>query len=620
MTRSVISISLTRNNKHLLATCSDGLIRRYNVKTGLVERETSCPFPIRWSQIHPFNPDLALVCTTKPNTFLINLAQDNSGSEFRITAYDVPTRQRNKQSSPGSDDTTQAGSSSSSTSAQDAAMTHSMSLQATWVPPTSWSLIQITRPLSPKSPVASIAEVARILKAREAVSSSLWTDSAATHPYAGAKREDQVVFAMFTNDGTRIFAGTSKSIIVVYDTETLEEMYRFSMGGGTHYIRHMCFSPDDKSFVAVSSAQTAKLYPTQPLHDTRAKAAEQWLAADESERADPSTVALGMLYPFPLYAELSDRVNRMAWRRAMFTRSGEYIITITMDETVQTLYVWSHQGRLVAVVRGPQGGTYDFAVHPARPLVYSITDTGMLFVWTRAQREKWSAFSPDFEELHDNVEYFEREDEFDLKVWSTNMVRGADIPDEQDQSLPVDVDTAHSSAISTLTLADVEFGDDDYGVPDEYDATDAKAEDTWFGNGAEVKKLYEKNPPQHQPTVGQSRLLAAERINPAIRFRFPLPFLKPEVDPEIILAHERGLQLLRIRNAVVELNRLAKQSGTSVTQFVTSLVQNQLRTETVDGTKPQNLDVIEAALSQAAKRTRASTGTSNSSDSNTSDL
>lgn len=44
----------------------------------------------------------------------------------------------------------------------------------------------------------------------------------------------------------------------------------------------------------------------------------------------------------------------------------------------------------------------------------SVTALGKIYIWGNVPKMKWSAFAAEFEEIDENVEYIERENEFDL--------------------------------------------------------------------------------------------------------------------------------------------------------------------------------------------------------------
>lgn len=110
--------------------------------------------------------------------------------------------------------------------------------------------------------------------------------------------------------------------------------------------------------------------------------------------------------------KLQDLVNKTMWRRCCFSGNASSVCGGSARQ--HALYIWDTEtGVIKKVLIGTKGELLlDIQWHPMRPVLASIS-SGLISIWTRPQIENWSAFAPDFRELEENIEYDERESEFD---------------------------------------------------------------------------------------------------------------------------------------------------------------------------------------------------------------
>lgn len=97
----------------------------------------------------------------------------------------------------------------------------------------------------------------------------------------------------------------------------------------------------------------------------------------------------------------------------------------------------------------------DVVWHPVRPIITSIS-SGLVSIWAQNQVENWSAFAPDFKELDENVEYEERESEFDMNDEDKSVDQSADA--KQDEEIEVDV--VKVDPIAAFCSSDEEYEED----------------------------------------------------------------------------------------------------------------------------------------------------------------
>lgn len=97
----------------------------------------------------------------------------------------------------------------------------------------------------------------------------------------------------------------------------------------------------------------------------------------------------------------------------------------------------------------------DVVWHPVRPIITSIS-SGLVSIWAQNQVENWSAFAPDFKELDENVEYEERESEFDIE----DEDKSIDLSAEAKHDEEIEVDVVKVDPIAAFCSSDEEYEED----------------------------------------------------------------------------------------------------------------------------------------------------------------
>lgn len=141
----------------------------------------------------------------------------------------------------------------------------------------------------------------------------------------------------------------------------------------------------------------------------------------------------------------SNSVNKnFACTSLHFSGQGaEYVVAGYNNNTFYELHLWdTKSGHFVDLLKGPPVELNSVNWHPTRPFIAVTTkNDGLVDIWGPCLN--WTAFAPDFHALHENVEYIEKEDEFDIVVRSSN---DNEIVSHSDEEGYIDICTVENNA------------------------------------------------------------------------------------------------------------------------------------------------------------------------------
>ncbi|KAG8042020.1 hypothetical protein G9C98_000011 [Cotesia typhae] len=243
---------------------------------------------------------------------------------------------------------------------------------------------------------------------------------------------DLNIVASFDRRGSFVYTGNARGRILVLDSETLtiKASYKISQGTASNTaVKSIEFARRGSCFLVNTSDRVIRVYDSTEI-----------LACGKDGEPEP-------------IQKLQDLVNKTMWKKCCFSGDGEYVCAGSARQ--HALYIWEKSiGNLVKILHGTKGELLlDVVWHPVRPIIASIS-SGVVSIWAQNQVENWSAFAPDFKELDENVEYEERESEFDLSDEDKSVVQGEEAQDEE-----IEVDVAAIDRVAAFCSSDEETED-----------------------------------------------------------------------------------------------------------------------------------------------------------------
>lgn len=222
-----------------------------------------------------------------------------------------------------------------------------------------------------------------------------------------AKTKHTTTAAVYTATGDHIIAGTSKGRLNIIDAKTREIIYTEKIAGGV--IATLRLTESGKDMLVNAHDRIIRTFHLPDL---------------SSPNLDPDTIQV------PLEHKFQDVVNRLSWNHVAFSATGEYVAASTFNN--HELYIWERgHGSLVRMLEGPKEEQGVVEWHPHKPILAACgMETGSISIWSVTSPQRWSALAPDFVEVEENVEYVEKEDEFDIHPHEEIQKRRLDQEDE----------------------------------------------------------------------------------------------------------------------------------------------------------------------------------------------
>lgn len=225
-----------------------------------------------------------------------------------------------------------------------------------------------------------------------------------------------ITAARFTPDSRFIIAGTSRGSLLIFDPCSGELMDEKDVLGTGSAVKELSFDPAGRYLVVNCNDRVIRVISISTIQPSSSPVATAAYnnAVDLHTR---STKRRKTSLEMTLLHKIQDVIQRTPWSSVGFSpESSDYIFAGAAHKAAHNIHIYDRvSGTLSKILEGPKDWLVSADWHPCKPMLASASNTGSVYVWWSVAEENWSAYAPGFEELEENIEYEEREGEFDFE-------------------------------------------------------------------------------------------------------------------------------------------------------------------------------------------------------------
>ncbi|KAG9790294.1 COMPASS, Set1C complex protein, partial [Aureobasidium melanogenum] len=296
-----------------------------------------------------------------------------------------------------------------------------------------------------------------------------------------SEKKQATTSAIFSVLGNHIITGTSKGYINILETESRKIIHSTKVSSGlisllrlTSNGRQLLANSTDRIIRVINLPDLSLITPSRPANvehqqptssTANTPGPNTTTASAEEDEAQPDPATLAENIVLTTEHKFQDLVNRLRWNHCAFSHSSstgiaDYVTASTYMK--KDIYIWELRTNSLLRILENREEPAIIEWHPSRPLLACTSiETGSIQIWGIEPQQKWSALAPDFTELTENVEYVEREDEFDTYPQEEHQKRRLDREDEIVDVLTVERKPGEEETFVLPMIYDIEDSDAD---------------------------------------------------------------------------------------------------------------------------------------------------------------